>query len=155
MEVITVLAMIGTVIDDFLAILSVIGSFILFAGSFSKAPMRRYGKIADWSMAGLVFGGLFQISMAVTGTTPEKVGKLDFRWRWKKWGLLTVTLFEWKMPRLSYILIKGMLRTIRLPLKRYIVKGSKSKIFLEVPWIGKSWKTSKHVGSVMYLIKVD
>jgi hypothetical protein len=43
-------------------------------GSFSKAPLRRYAKIAEWSLAGLVFGSLFQASMVITGTTPEKVG---------------------------------------------------------------------------------
>lgn len=76
MEFLNLSAMAGMVIDDILAILSVVGSVILFLGSFSNAPLKRYGKIADWSIAGLIFGGIFQISMIVTGTTPEKVGIL-------------------------------------------------------------------------------
>jgi len=71
MDILNVFAMIGMVINDLLAILSVLGSVILLFGAFSKAPLKRYGKIAEWSILGLVFGGLFQISMAVTGTTPE------------------------------------------------------------------------------------
>jgi hypothetical protein len=62
------------VIDNLLAILSVIGSAVMFIGSFSDAPLQRYGKIADWSILGLVLGVLFQISMAITGTTPEMIG---------------------------------------------------------------------------------
>jgi uncharacterized membrane protein len=66
--------MIGMVINDLLALLSVVGSTILLFGAFSKASLKRYGKIAEWSILGLIFGGLFQISMAVTGTTPEQIG---------------------------------------------------------------------------------
>ncbi len=76
MELLNVFAMMGMVIDDLLAILSVLGSVILFFGSFSDAPLRRYGRIADWSILGLVLGALFQISMAITRTTPEKIGFL-------------------------------------------------------------------------------
>jgi uncharacterized membrane protein len=74
MELLNIFAMMGMVIDDILAILSVVGSAMLFVVSFSKAPMRRYGTIANWSIGGLVVGSLFQISMAITGTTPEMVG---------------------------------------------------------------------------------
>lgn len=74
MELLNVFAMIGMVINDLLAILSVLGSIILLFGAFSKAPLKRYGKIFDWSILGLIFGGLFQISMAITGTTPELIG---------------------------------------------------------------------------------
>jgi len=52
----------------------VVGSLILLLGSFGKASLKKYGRIADWSILGLVFGWLFQISMAVTGTTPERIG---------------------------------------------------------------------------------
>ena len=74
MEIINVFAMIGMVINDLLAILSLVGSVILLFGAFSKAPLNRYGQIATWSIMGLVFGVLFQVSMAVTGTTPENIG---------------------------------------------------------------------------------
>ena len=74
MELLNFFAMIGMVINDLLALLSVVGSTILLFGAFSKASLKRYGKIAEWSILGLIFGGLFQISMAITGTTPEKIG---------------------------------------------------------------------------------
>lgn len=74
MELLNIFAMIGTTINDLAAISSVLGSVILFVGSFSKAPLRRYGRIADWSIVGLVMGALFQLSMAITGTTPELIG---------------------------------------------------------------------------------
>lgn len=74
MELLNIFAMIGLVINDLVAIVSVIGSVILFVGSFSSASLRRYGRIADWSILGLVLGALFQISMAITGTTPDKIG---------------------------------------------------------------------------------
>ena len=74
MELLNVFAMIGMVINDLLALISLLGSLILLFGAFSKAPLKRYGKIAEWSILGLVFGGLFQISMAVTGTMPEQIG---------------------------------------------------------------------------------
>jgi hypothetical protein len=74
MEILNIFAMVGMVIDDLLAILSVIGSSVLLIGSFSNTPLRRYGKIADWSIMGLVFGGLCQIAMVITGNVPERVG---------------------------------------------------------------------------------
>jgi hypothetical protein len=43
-------------INDVLGILSAAGSLILLLGSFGKAPIRKYGQIADWSILGLVFG---------------------------------------------------------------------------------------------------
>jgi hypothetical protein len=74
MEILNVFAMVGMVINDLLAIFSLVGSTILLFGAFSKAPLRRYGQIANWSIMGLAFGVLFQVSMAVTGTTPELIG---------------------------------------------------------------------------------
>jgi hypothetical protein len=74
MELLNIFAMVGMVIDDLLAIFSVVGSLILLIGSFSNAPMRRYGSIANWSIMGLVFGGFFQIAMAITGNVPDLVG---------------------------------------------------------------------------------
>ena len=74
MELLNIFAMIGMVIDDLLAMLSVVGSVILFFGAFSKARLGRYGNMANWSIGGLVFGGFFQLSMAITGSTPEQIG---------------------------------------------------------------------------------
>ncbi len=74
MELLNVFAMVGMAVNDLFALLSVLGSLILLFGAFSKAPLKRYGKIAEWSILGLVLGGLFQISMAITGTMPEQIG---------------------------------------------------------------------------------
>ena len=76
MEIISVFAAVGITINNLVAMLSAFGSAILLFGAFAKAPLKRYGKIAEWSISGLFFGLLFQISMAVTGTTPEQIGVL-------------------------------------------------------------------------------
>ncbi|MBK8421777.1 hypothetical protein [Candidatus Villigracilis saccharophilus] len=76
MQLIGFFALIGMSINDLLAIFSVIGSLILFLGAFSKTPLKKYGDIANYSILGLVFGALFQISMAITNTTPQKIGIL-------------------------------------------------------------------------------
>lgn len=74
MEFIEVFAMIGMFINDLLAILSVIGSAILLFGEFSEAPLRRYGKIADWSIVGLCMRGAFQIVLFISGSMPDRIG---------------------------------------------------------------------------------
>ena len=76
MELINLFALIGMTINDLLAVFSVFGSVILLFGAFSKAPLKRYGNIADISILGLIFGGIFQISMTVTDTTPKLIGAL-------------------------------------------------------------------------------
>ncbi|MFN8382076.1 MAG: hypothetical protein U0V02_09060 [Anaerolineales bacterium] len=76
MGILDVFASIGMFINDVMAGLSVLGSTILLFGAFSKTPLRRYGPFANWSFAGLAFGLLCQISMAITGTTPERIGFL-------------------------------------------------------------------------------
>lgn len=74
MEILNIFAIAGTLINDMMAIFSLLGSTILLFGAFSKAPLKRYGRIADWSILGLVFGILFQISMVITSAIPEKIG---------------------------------------------------------------------------------
>ncbi len=75
MELLNIFAGIGIVVGDLFAILSVIGSVILFIGAFtSNSPLRKFGRIANWSVMGLVFSVIFQLSMAITGTTPELIG---------------------------------------------------------------------------------
>lgn len=75
MELLSIFAAIGIMFNDIFALFSVIGSFILLVGAFaSKSPMRKFGRIANWSVMGLVFGVFFQISMAITHTTPDLIG---------------------------------------------------------------------------------
>jgi uncharacterized membrane protein len=73
---VTTLAGVGVFANDIFAIASVIGSLVLFFGAFFDTPLRRYGEIANWSLMGLVFGVIFQISMVITKTVPEKIGLL-------------------------------------------------------------------------------
>lgn len=75
MSILGIFAGIGIVVGDLFAIFSVIGSLILFIGAIaSNSPMRKFGRIANWSVMGLFFGALFQLSMAFTDTTPERIG---------------------------------------------------------------------------------
>lgn len=77
MELLSIFASIGIMFNDIFAILSLVGSFILLIGAFlSKNPMRKFGRVANWSIMGLAFGMFFQISMAITKTTPELIGLL-------------------------------------------------------------------------------
>jgi hypothetical protein len=68
MELLNFFAMIGRHINDLLAIFSVVSAFIMLFGNYS------YGDLANYSILGLLFGGLFQISMFVTGTMPARIG---------------------------------------------------------------------------------
>ena len=74
MELLNFFAMGGMTINDLISIFSVVGSFMLLVGAFQKSSRNRFGQFADWSILGLVFGGGSQIAMAITGTTPDKIG---------------------------------------------------------------------------------
>lgn len=106
MEVIGILAMVGTIINDVFAILSVIGSSILLLGSFGKAPMKKYGRIADWSLVGLGMGWMFQICMVITHTTPEKIGMIFRMPTLMVYALLSVSL----LMLIGRFVIRRMLR---------------------------------------------
>lgn len=67
MEVLYFFALIGVKINDLLAIFSVVSTFILLFGSYS------HGDLANYSMIGVVFGILFQVSMFMTGM-PARIG---------------------------------------------------------------------------------
>lgn len=74
MELLNFFAMVGMLIDNLLALYSVLGSAILLFTSFSNNSSRRNSQFTDWSILGLAFGGLGQIAMAITHTTPEQIG---------------------------------------------------------------------------------
>jgi hypothetical protein len=116
MELLNIFAGIGIVVGDLLAILSVIGSVILFVGALvSNSPMRKFGQIANWSVMGLVFGVIFQFSMAITGTTPELIGAVVRMKPIMVNGLLT----------LSFVLLVGRwwLRRNRLKFAVHVGQG--------------------------------
>ncbi len=110
MEIVNVFAMVGMVINDLLAVLSVLGSFIMLLGSFGKASLKKYGQIANWSILGLVFGWGFQISMAVTGTTPEQIGVVFRMSALMVYALLSVSL----LMLFGRIIIRRLLRSGKL-----------------------------------------
>lgn len=60
------------IVGDFLSIISIIGSAILLFGAFT--PLNKFGEIANWSILGLIFGVLGQISIAITNQPVEKIG---------------------------------------------------------------------------------
>jgi hypothetical protein len=104
MELLNIFAMVGMTINDLLAILSIIGSGVLFIGALvSKSRMYKFGRVAYWGVGGLVFGGFFQLAMAVTGSTPEMIGMV-----FRMTPLTATGLFV-----LSFLLIMGRLWLLR------------------------------------------
>ena len=71
-EVFGLLAAIGMMFGDLLAIASIIGSGIMLLGVFT--PQYKFGEIAQWSILGLVFGGLGQISIEIMQQPVKQVG---------------------------------------------------------------------------------
>lgn len=118
MELLNVFAMIGFVINDLVSIISVLGSLILFVGSFSNAPLKRYGRIADWSIMGLVLGTLFQLSMAITGTSPELIGMV----------VRMTPLMVSVLLALSFVLLvgRGLIRRSRTHLPEKVAAPNKA-----------------------------
>ncbi|MBK6793016.1 MAG: hypothetical protein IPG80_10870 [Anaerolineales bacterium] len=107
MEIINILAMVGTIINDILALLSALGSFIMLLGSFGKASWRKYGQIADWSILGLVLGWGLQICMAITKTTPEQIGMIFRMPTLMVYALLSISL----LMVIGRMIIRRMLRS--------------------------------------------
>ncbi len=77
---IALLAGIGLLINDFLAITSLIASIILFIEVIIPHRMKRKKdrKLYEWSVPGLFLAAFFQFSIIITGQTDQKVG-LVFR----------------------------------------------------------------------------
>jgi hypothetical protein len=57
--------------NDVLAILSLLGSLVLFLGAFPESPFKRLQKVAEWYIAPLVFGTFFQIAFVLLQLVPE------------------------------------------------------------------------------------
>ena len=71
-EILMILAAMEMMFGDLLAIASIIGSGIMLLGAFT--PRHKFGEIAQWSILGLVFGGLGQISIEITQQPAEQIG---------------------------------------------------------------------------------
>ena len=76
MSVLFIFAASGVFYNDVLVIISVLGSIILFLGSFPNSPLRRFIGLAEWCISAVVFGTFFQIAIAVTELEPEQIGFL-------------------------------------------------------------------------------
>ena len=57
--------------NDVLALISILGSLLLFLGSFPRSPFKRWIGLAEWNSAPLVFGTVFQVCFILTGMAPE------------------------------------------------------------------------------------
>jgi hypothetical protein len=57
--------------NDVLALVSVLGSLLLFLGSPPNSPFRPLSGLAEWSSAPLVFGAFFQVCLLLTGLARE------------------------------------------------------------------------------------
>ena len=68
----------GYFYNDVLVLISILGSSVLFLGSFPHSPFKCLMGLAEWSSAPLVFGTFFQISLILTGVAAEteKIGML-------------------------------------------------------------------------------
>lgn len=74
MEMLSMFAAIGLMFNNLVALASAFGSAVMLLRAF--VPARKFGEIADWSLAGLVFGGFFQLCILFTGLEAERIGIL-------------------------------------------------------------------------------
>ena len=71
MSIMSVFAASGLFFNDVLAILSVVGSILLFLGSLPSKISSRLVGLGEWGMAPLVFGSFFQVALIITGVASE------------------------------------------------------------------------------------
>jgi len=57
--------------NDLLALISILGSIILFLGVFPNSPFKRFIGLAEWNSAPLVFGTFFQLCFVLIGMAAE------------------------------------------------------------------------------------
>ena len=57
--------------NDVLALISILGSVVLFLGSFPGFPFKGLIGLAEWNSAPLVFGTSFQLCFSLPGMSPE------------------------------------------------------------------------------------
>ena len=75
MNELVLFARIGLMLDDILAVISVVGCAILFLGAIlSRHSMKTFGEFANWSVVALAFGMLGQLSIAITDMPVDKIG---------------------------------------------------------------------------------
>lgn len=77
LQLLTIPAASGYFYNDVLALVSFLGSLILFLDSFPHSPFKRWIGLAEWSSAPLVFGLFFQVSLLAIGF-PSEEGPIGF-----------------------------------------------------------------------------
>ena len=91
--------------NDVLALISILGSAILFLGSSSNSPSKRLMSLAEWNSAPLVFGTFFQVCFYLPGMSPETdvMGLLAPMPPWLVSGLFAASLLlmggHWRRKR--------------------------------------------------------
>ena len=58
--------------NDVLALISILGSVLLFLGSFPGFPFKRLIGLAEWNSAPLVFGTFFQFCFYLLGMSRKR-----------------------------------------------------------------------------------
>ena len=78
MSILAIFAASGYFYNDVLVLISILGSSVLFLGSFPHSPFKRLIGLAEWSSAPFVFGTFFQVCLILTGVAAEteKIGVL-------------------------------------------------------------------------------
>ena len=64
----------GNFYNDVLALISVVGTFLMLLGSIPGVPLRWMAAIGEWSTSAVFFGILFQVSILATDLDPESIG---------------------------------------------------------------------------------
>jgi hypothetical protein len=57
--------------NDVLGLISLLGSVVLFLGTFPGSRFKRWIGLAEWNSAPLVFGTFFQVCFLAIGLAPE------------------------------------------------------------------------------------
>jgi hypothetical protein len=69
-----ILAVSGNFYNDVLALISIVGTFMMLLGSIPGISLPKMAAIGEWCLSAVFFGILFQVSIIATGMNPERIG---------------------------------------------------------------------------------
>ena len=125
--IVTILGMVGMAINDWLAILSIIGSLVLLVGSFfTNTSSAKFEQFAEWSIVGLVMGGIFQVCLFLSGNMPEQIG-IIFRMPSGTVSLLFVLSFLLLVAR--FVITRNRPRTLPGLFRRHPANQRNQEIY--------------------------
>jgi uncharacterized membrane protein YdcZ (DUF606 family) len=79
LDILNIIAKAGASVDDVLAIVSIVGSGLLFLVAFLTAdPLHKFGILASGSVFGLLLGALGQFAIAYTDLKVRRIGAFGF-----------------------------------------------------------------------------